>query len=282
MTAPAQALKAQARRLRAALSDEAVTLGHRKTLDLIARIHGWRDWNTLSAALDKGLELPAGQVPNLQEDPIMTSPTSGERPQYLKTTFTDTNLIATFDTLPTTIGQWTRRHDLEPAKGHLGLTQRYYTRSDGKRPLLAIDFNRDEPIAKIVNIVPDKGEDDISLTESNTLEQDFVTALRPLLPSTVGIRQTPATVHLRNLLTVETYDLFRYHSANKSTGNSHPNDRERWLEFIKAAAAEGLDDRDEHKDLVRRALLEEGFAERHAKLIADDYSRHMEMAHAMM
>lgn len=282
MTAPAQALKAQARRLRAALSDEAITLGHRKTLDLIARVHGWRDWNTLSAALDKGLELPAGHAPGPQEDQPMTTPHSGALPQYLKTTFTDANLTGTFDSLPTTIGAWTRRPDLEPANGHLGLTQKYYTRTDGKRPLLAIDFDREKPIAKVVNIVPDEGEDDISLTEANGLEQDFVTALRPLLPSTVKIRQNATTLHLRNLLTAPTYDLFRFHSANKSTGNSHPYDRERWLNFIKAAAAEGLDDRDEHKDLVRGALLEEGFSERHAKQISDDYVRHMEMAHAML
>lgn len=282
MTAPAQALKAQARRLRAALSDEAVTLGHRKTLDLIARVHGWRDWNTLSAALDKGFELPAGQAPSPQEDPTMTSPHNGELPQYLKTTFTDANLTHTFDALPTKIGQWTRRPDLESANGHLGLIQKYYTRTDGKRPLLAVDFDRERPIAKIVNIMPDKGEEDISLPEANRLEQDFVTALRPLLPSTVTIRQQATTLHLRNLLTAPTYDLFRFHSANKSTGNSHPNDRERWLDFIKAAAVEGLDDRDEHQDLVRGALLEEGFTERHAKQISDDYVRHMEMAYALM
>lgn len=282
MTASAQAFKAQARRLRAALSDEAIPLGHRKTLDLIARVHGWRDWNTLSAALDKGRALPSGHAPGPQEDPHMTTPNSGARPQYLKTTFIDVNLTATFDTLPTAIGGWTRRPDLEPEDGHLGLTQRYYTRSDGKRPLLAIDFDRDKPVAKIVNILPGEGEADISLNEANTLEQDFVTALRPLLPSTVKIRQNAPTVHLRNLLTAATYDLFRYHSANKTTGNSHSHDRGHWLNFIKAAAAEGLDDRDEHKDLVRGALLEEGFAERHAKQIADDYVRHMEMAHAMM
>ena len=214
----------------------------------------------------------------------MTTPSNGERPQYLRTTFTDSagDLPAICDALPTVIGAWTRQPSLEAKASENGLNQRYYTRTDGKRPLLALDLSRDGQIGEIVNIVPDAGQKEISMKEANRLEQDFVSALRPLLPSTVTVTQNAPTKHLRNLLTENTYNLFRHHSANKSTGNSHSNDRERWLQFVKAAAAEGLDDRDEHKDLVHAALLQEGFSDRHADQIAEDYVRHVEMAHAMM
>lgn len=49
--------KQQARRLREALSAEGRRLSHGEALELVARQHGFRDWNTLSAAEAKR---PAG------------------------------------------------------------------------------------------------------------------------------------------------------------------------------------------------------------------------------
>ena len=42
--------KAQARRLRTALADDGVAVSHSRSLELVARLHGARDWNTLAAA----------------------------------------------------------------------------------------------------------------------------------------------------------------------------------------------------------------------------------------
>jgi hypothetical protein len=42
--------KTQAKRLRAALADDGVAVSHSRALELVARLHGVRDWNTLSAA----------------------------------------------------------------------------------------------------------------------------------------------------------------------------------------------------------------------------------------
>lgn len=53
-------LKAQAKRLRTTLSDEGTTVGHSKSLELIAHQYGYRDWNTLHAAV--GNRPPAGPV----------------------------------------------------------------------------------------------------------------------------------------------------------------------------------------------------------------------------
>ncbi|MFC2966828.1 glyoxalase superfamily protein [Acidimangrovimonas pyrenivorans] len=43
--------KAQAKRLRAQLQAEGQEIGHSKALELVARQHGYRDWNTFHAAL---------------------------------------------------------------------------------------------------------------------------------------------------------------------------------------------------------------------------------------
>ena len=45
------AVKAQARRLRAELVTEGNPIGHSRSLELVAHMHGYRDWNTLSAAI---------------------------------------------------------------------------------------------------------------------------------------------------------------------------------------------------------------------------------------
>lgn len=45
------ALKDQARRLRTRLAAEGETIGHSRSLELIAAQYGFRDWNTLHAAV---------------------------------------------------------------------------------------------------------------------------------------------------------------------------------------------------------------------------------------
>ncbi|MGX6646669.1 glyoxalase superfamily protein [Maricaulaceae bacterium MS644] len=50
MTHDLKALKEQAKRLRAALADDGDFVSHSESLELIARQHGYRDWNTLHAS----------------------------------------------------------------------------------------------------------------------------------------------------------------------------------------------------------------------------------------
>jgi hypothetical protein len=56
--------KAQARALRAALDVEGREISHSAALELVAKSHGFRDWNTLHAAIGNGPVLPVsvGQV----------------------------------------------------------------------------------------------------------------------------------------------------------------------------------------------------------------------------
>jgi hypothetical protein len=46
-----KALKDQAKRLRHALEQDGNFVSHSEALEILAQQHGWRDWNTLSAAL---------------------------------------------------------------------------------------------------------------------------------------------------------------------------------------------------------------------------------------
>ncbi|ANK83516.1 MAG: hypothetical protein TEF_15075 [Rhizobiales bacterium NRL2] len=48
---PLDELKRQAKRLRASLEAAGQTVGHGRALELIAHQHGYRDWNTLHAAI---------------------------------------------------------------------------------------------------------------------------------------------------------------------------------------------------------------------------------------
>ena len=46
-----EALKAQAKRLRSALALDGTSVGHSQSLELLAHQHGYKDWNTLHAAV---------------------------------------------------------------------------------------------------------------------------------------------------------------------------------------------------------------------------------------
>lgn len=46
-----ESLKEQARRLRSSLARSGDPVSHSRALELVARQHGWRDWNTAHAAL---------------------------------------------------------------------------------------------------------------------------------------------------------------------------------------------------------------------------------------
>ena len=48
------AAKAQARALRVALAAEGCEIGHGQALELVAKSHGYKDWNTLHAAIGNG------------------------------------------------------------------------------------------------------------------------------------------------------------------------------------------------------------------------------------
>lgn len=58
--APVAELKAQAKRLRGQLRESGVEINHAQSLELLARQHGLRDWNTLHAKAGNRLHLRVG------------------------------------------------------------------------------------------------------------------------------------------------------------------------------------------------------------------------------
>lgn len=46
--------KDQARRLRTKMAEDGASIGHAKSLELVAHQHGFRDWNTMFAAIGNG------------------------------------------------------------------------------------------------------------------------------------------------------------------------------------------------------------------------------------
>lgn len=46
--------KDQAKRLRIEMAESGMTIGHAKSLELIAHQHGFRDWNAMNAAIETG------------------------------------------------------------------------------------------------------------------------------------------------------------------------------------------------------------------------------------
>ncbi len=49
--------KTQAKRLRAELEDIDCSINHSKSLELVATLYGYKDWNTLNAAINNGQEV---------------------------------------------------------------------------------------------------------------------------------------------------------------------------------------------------------------------------------
>lgn len=90
---PVMALKAQARRLRDTLGEAGTPVSHSRSLELVARQLGYRDWNTLRAAADARpatADAPAAADPATQPDRPLPPVQTGDRiaGHYLGQAFT--------------------------------------------------------------------------------------------------------------------------------------------------------------------------------------------------
>lgn len=92
-----QALKAQAKRLRAAMSEAGTPLTHSAALEAVARQHGHRDWNSASAAA--AWEHPARwQVGQAVHGRYLGQPFTGRIKGAREGTGGYWHLVLTFDT----------------------------------------------------------------------------------------------------------------------------------------------------------------------------------------
>jgi hypothetical protein len=125
---------------------------------------------------------------------------------------------------------------------------------------------------EITNIVP-RETSDLGIHAYNALLQDFLVRVADPAAAETGFRveTTTAQQSLDDWLPKNIADALRRFSgaANKSTGSSHPYDRQRWFAFLFA-----VHDHNEHLDTTRlmRWLVEiEGWSEDKAIELVTEY-----------
>lgn len=75
---PLSALKDQARRLRTALGDSDQSISHCRALEMIAKQHGFRDWNTLAARASAAPETTPPAVGDTVKGEYLGQPFRGQ------------------------------------------------------------------------------------------------------------------------------------------------------------------------------------------------------------
>jgi hypothetical protein len=129
----------------------------------------------------------------------------------------------------------------------------------------------------VPNIIPLQIRE-ISIDEYNKLLEDFKnTLVSPAIDKTpIQVELTPSEISLEDVIGKEATDILKRFSslANKSTGNSHPCDKERWLEFVIAAQKS---ERKPSFDLLKATLIEQGWTEELAFELAFEFEHGQEL-----
>jgi hypothetical protein len=179
---------------------------------------------------------------------------------------------------------WTRDH-LAEAEAQSDVLQQqqgifcFTCTKEGKRaPAMLVLVQKDAGLFYVSNIIP-SDRHKLSRAEYNDVLEDFYRRVFEPYATKVGLehRLTGAETGLEDWMSSETAEKLRRfsHSANKSTGSSHQNDRARWNEFILAAHREQskLD-----PPTLRRWLAEsEGWPPEVAEQLAIEYESGREL-----
>lgn len=108
-------------------------------------------------------------------------------------------------------------------------------RRDGREAALLAIYRRDGETLYVSNIVPSE-KSELSHEQYNTILKDFHDSVLSKLSPTFPIMFLLGSNILRieDTMKPEVFQLLRHFSAsaNKSTGSSHPIDRERWYAFL--------------------------------------------------
>lgn len=167
---------------------------------------------------------------------------------------------------------WSRSEDKENNVLGVGKIYAFKREKDNKLPSAGLSlFPKDKNISWYVpNVVPlEYGQ--LSYVEYNGILTEFFEDLVNPIASELGIRAeiTSGAVTDVDILGEEAAQALTVFSnlANKSTGSSHPCDRERWLAFIYEVCTSGnsID-----VGLLERLLIEQGWDEERAiKLVIE-------------
>ncbi len=156
-------------------------------------------------------------------------------------------------------GEWRRDREKEQQlKGAPGPMFCFRCSASGERPAASLWLAQNEDRELYVpNIVPDEIRQ-LSRDQYNRVLQEFHDELA--LPAAEGLGLevifTSEVATLDRWLSPEAIEKLRFFSqaANRSTGSSHPNDRDRWYDFIFTAHRQGSK---LPMDMLRRWLEEE-------------------------
>jgi len=180
---------------------------------------------------------------------------------------------------------WSRDHEAEKRGKTLSGEPIYaFTCTEREeRPAanLVLTFREDENFIYVPNIVP-KEYGDLSYGEYNSIAKDFYDRFAEPVANELGLDShiTSGSEPITAYASEDTLQKLRRFSvtANKTTGSSHPNDRQRWLDFLTAAHVE---DARLNPDVLTRWLLSEGgWPEEQAHKLASEYSFGRELLEA--
>lgn len=138
-------------------------------------------------------------------------------------------------------------------------------------------FEDENGIWYVPNIIPTEMKE-LSIEEYNKLLVDFkVMLIEPATQNTpVFINLTPDEVSLEDVVGKEAANALKLFSslANKSTGNSHPNDKNRWFEFLVAAQKS---EKKPSFEMLKATLIEQGWSEEFAYDLAFEFEHGQEL-----
>jgi hypothetical protein len=104
--------------------------------------------------------------------------------------------------------------------------------------LLLFLIARDNDV-EVANVVPTGERRELTKEEYNDAVEQFSDGFLASAAETLGlvVRMSPSELDLRDVLDERTYRALLAFSrtSNRSTGSSHPMDRERWFEFLVSA-----------------------------------------------
>ncbi|POZ51569.1 hypothetical protein [Methylovulum psychrotolerans] len=133
-------------------------------------------------------------------------------------------------------------------------------------------FQNDAGLWYVPNIIP-IASNQLSIDEYNKLLLDFKESLvDPVRKNTpiIDVKLTPEQVSLKDIVGEEAVEALQRFSAsaNKFTGNAHPNDKKRWFEFLSAAQKYHTV---LHDDILKATLIEQGWSEEWADKLAFEF-----------
>lgn len=153
---------------------------------------------------------------------------------------------------------------------HTDIKEAFCIKYPGKKdlPAAVIWIIKDTACIKVTNIIPAEPVRSLARVEYNAILDEFdATIVKPVVAQTgVSRVMSQGDKSIEQILGARTAALLRSFSAsaNKSTGSSHPCDRERWFEFI---IASHVDEASIATEDLARWLEEDGW--RDEKLICE-------------